>query len=108
MLLTVPFLWLLAGVLCGGVGQHLLHQPDVRPGEPLGGCAARDPGCHEPDPDSCAHFRETPEEGKTSGDSSHAPSRKAVWTGESQVRFFFYLLQRISPTMKIHPGPRAQ
>lgn len=107
----MPFLWLLAGVLRGGVGQHLLHQPDVCPGEALGGCAARDPGCCEPDPDSCAHLRETPEKGETSpylGDPSQAPSRKTGWAGESHVRFFFHLLQRVSPTMKIHPGPWAQ
>lgn len=52
----MPFLWLPTGVLRGGVGQHLLHQPDVRPGGPLGGRAARDPGCHEPHPDSRAHL----------------------------------------------------
>lgn len=54
--LTMPSLWLLTGVLRGGVGQHLLHQPDVRPGKPLGRRAARDPGCHEPHPDSRGHL----------------------------------------------------
>lgn len=43
-----------AGVLCGDVGQHLLHQPDVRPGRPVGRRAACHPGCCQPDPDSCA------------------------------------------------------
>ena len=52
----MSFLWLLTGVLHGGVGQHLLHQPDVRPGEPLGRRAACDPGCHEPHPGSRAHL----------------------------------------------------
>lgn len=80
--------WLLAGFLRGSVGQHLLHQPDVCPGEPLGGCAARDPGGSEPDLDSHAHLRKTPEKGEMSGDPSHTPTRGAVWAGRSQIRFF--------------------
>lgn len=56
--------WILAGFLCGGMGQHLLYQPDVCPWQPLGRCASRDPGRHEPDPDPHVCLRETPEKGE--------------------------------------------
>lgn len=81
---------LLTGFLRGGVGQHLLYQPDIRPGEPLGGRVARDPGRGEPDPDSYAHLRKTSEEGETSGDPSHVPSRRAVWAGGFLIRYFSF------------------
>lgn len=99
--LTLLLALLFAGFLHGGVGQHLLHQPAVCPGEPLGGRAARDPGCDEPDPDSHAHLRETPEEGEMSPDPSHSPCGRALWAKGSQVRVFLFLsLQQIAPTLE--------
>lgn len=76
--LTMPFLWLLTGVLRGGVGQHLLHQPDACPGEPLGRRAARDWLPRSLTLTLVLIFeRHLPEEGVSPPwDPSHAPSQR--------------------------------
>lgn len=97
-----------AGFLCGGVGQHLLHQPDVCPGEPLGGRAARDPGRAEPDADSHAHLRETPEEGEMSRGPSHIPSGGLCWREDPQSEFFLSSASANCRILEIHAGSCAQ
>lgn len=97
-----------AGFLCSGVGQHLLYQPDVCPGEPLGGCAARDPGRAEPDADSHAHLRETSEEGEMSGDARQVPSGEL---GRQEDRKSEFLLSPASANcrnLETHTGSCAQ